>query len=266
MKKQKKQQQYELDQFEEYSNLWTIIPCGSGRSIELLRKIVDSIQADNYSNPGRRMPAVLTTGFTRDLVAKAFINSLQITDVRECPSHFLDNGVSSSQLFDDSLTSTAHYITDIENLTTIGKSVIWKYLKYRQCQYYNYQRRNYSKIVHCNGLIVLTANKADNVSESILNQVDYSVKTEPYSVDQLRQFANQQLEFCGISYKGQAVIDEIVKVYPKDITDFIRLIKTCVLLLEAELSNRLTVKIVREAKRLCSVPAPVNHQDNDTLF
>ena len=58
MKKQKKQQeQHRLDQFLDCSNLWTITPSGTGRTIELLQKIVDSIQAENYSNPGNRLPA-----------------------------------------------------------------------------------------------------------------------------------------------------------------------------------------------------------------
>ena len=51
MKKQDKQiGTYELDEFEQYIHLWNVIPGGSGKGIVLLRKIVDSIQADNYSD------------------------------------------------------------------------------------------------------------------------------------------------------------------------------------------------------------------------
>ena len=259
MKKQTKQ--HEIEDFVNHIHLWNI---PSTKGLTLLQKIVDSIQYNYYKNPGKQLPSVLINGEIRNLLANAFINSLQIEDVRECPGYYLDNGINSSQLFEQSLYGTAHLITDIEYLTTIGQSVIWKYLKERKCTYYNFMTKDYSKIIHCNGLIVLTANKP-NVSKSIKQRVDYCINTDMYSFEELRQFACQQLQFCGITYRGQAVIDEIVENDLVEFTSIMQLIKTCIMLVEADVSPSLTVKIVKEAKRLCALQVPPDHDDDDDI-
>jgi len=265
MKKQQKQQeQHDISEFEDHIHLWNI-PVGN--EIALLQKIVDAIHYNQYQCPGKQHPSILITGETRQLTAKAYINSLKTEDIRECPGHYLDNGINSSQLFEDSLITTVHLITDIEHLTTMGQSVIWKYLKEGKCTYYNFVSKDFSKIIHCNGHIILTAKEQNDVYQSILQNIDHCIKTEPYSVDQLRQLAHQQLQFCGITtYRGQTVLDEIVKIDPIDITSIMQLIKTCIVLLEANLSSCLTVKIVQEAKRLCSLTVPADHYDDDIPF
>ncbi len=54
MKKQKQKQTHELYQFSDHCHLFNIFSGGSGKGLELLRKIVDSIQNDNYSDPGNK--------------------------------------------------------------------------------------------------------------------------------------------------------------------------------------------------------------------
>ena len=104
------------------------------------------------------------------------------------------------------------------------------------------------------------------MSQPILQEVNHCVKTEPYSIGQLRQFACQQLQFCGISHRRQSVLDEIAKIDPIEITSIMQLIKTCIVLLEANLSNCLTVKVVQEARRLCCLSVLADHDDNDIPF
>ena len=62
MKKQETKQveKHELYEFEDYCNLFNIF--NGGRGLEFLRKIVDSIQADNYSNPCHKLPSILLVG------------------------------------------------------------------------------------------------------------------------------------------------------------------------------------------------------------
>ena len=257
MKKQ--QEQHELGEFEDHLHLWNI-PQIEG--VKLLQKIVDSIHYSPYKCPGKQLPSILIIGDARNLIAKAFINSLKIEDIRECPGCYLDNGLNSSQIFEDSLINTAHLITDIEQLTTMGQSVVWRYLKERRCCYYNFMSKSFDKIIHCNGLIVLTAQNTTNLPQSILQEVSHTVKTEPFPLGQLKQLVRQQLQFCGIIYRRQSVINEILKIYPIDVTSIMQLVRTCITLLEANMSNCLTVKIVQEARKLCSLSVPVDYQDD----
>lgn len=254
MSKTKHKDVYELEDYENHCHLWNIF--AGGNSLVLLRKIVDSIHYNNYARPGKRLPSLIVTGDQRRLVAKAFINSLKIEDIRECPGLYLDNGISSSHFFEDSLINTAHLITDTEHMTKTGESVVWRYLKEGKCGYYNFNSKNYDKIVHCNGLIILTSKNPGVVPQSIIKEVDHCVAMEPCSAEQIKMIICQQLKFCDIPYKGEAVLEEIVKTYPMEIGVIMRLLKTCIVLLRADLSNYLTVKIVRTAKRLCSLPVP----------
>ena len=263
MKKQKKQQEYhELDEFEDYCNLWTIFSGGSGRAIVFLRKLVDCIQSDNYSNPGNELPSLLLTGQGKDLIARAFVNSLKIEDIRECPGLYLDNGIGSSQFFEDSLINTAHLITDVELLTKTGESVIWRYLKQGKCRYYNFMSKNFDKIIHCNGLIFLTAKDIKTVSESIVKAVTHVITLEPYTIEQLLLVAHQYLKFCGIDYDGEKVLQEIVGPNSFGIRVVINTLKTCIVLLKAEMADCLTVEIVRKAKRLIALPPPPDPDDD----
>ncbi len=259
----KQQTEYNIEDYINHINLWNI-PSSSG--IILLQKIVDSIQYNQFKNLYRQSPSVLITGENRDLTARAYINSFQIEDFRECPGQYLDNGMNSSQFFEYSLIDTAHLITDIEHLTKMGQSVVWRYLKEGRCTYYNFVTKDFSKIIQCNGLIVLTAQKIDNVSKSILEAVDYIIQTESCSIEQLRQFVTQQLKFCGVSFRGQTVIDEIVNTPDIDIRSIMRLLKACIVLLEADLRKYLTVKIVQDAKKLCSFSVSADHHADDIPF
>ena len=184
MKKQQEQEIYELEEFSQQVHLWNLIPGGSGKPIVMLRKIVDSIQAENYSKPYRQLPSFMIVGEEdtgNNLIARALVNSLAIEDIRESPGQYLDNGIPSSQFFKDSLFDTAHIITNIEQLSKIGESVLWKYLKLGTCKYYNYATRNYDLTLQCNGMIVMTAREKDKLSEAIRNAVDHIIELEPYT-------------------------------------------------------------------------------------
>ena len=119
MKKQEDEKiVYEVDDFESHCHLWNIVPGGKGTDIVRLRKLVDALHHDNYINPGNKNPSFLITGsFSKQLVINALINSLAIHDVRICHGKYFGNDYPSFELFWDSYSTTAHVITNIEELT-----------------------------------------------------------------------------------------------------------------------------------------------------
>ena len=254
MKKQKEQQQvYEIDDFQNHCNLWNIVSGGDSSGILMLRTLVDSIQATSYARPGSKMPSILIVGKEgKQLATKALINSLAIADARFCHGSYLDYGYGSCQLFDGSLINTAHIITNIEYLSRTGEAVIWRYLNNGRCNHYNFDTRKYDIVLHCNGLIILTAEDIDSapVPETIVKAVDHIITLQDYTTAQLEIVVHQQLKFCGIEYESEQVTKEIVGKSPQGISQVMQFLKVCVMVLRAEMAVCLTVEIVEKAKKL----------------
>ncbi len=247
MKKIKIDKTYELEDFENYCHLWNLNGL-SGEGITLLRKIVDSIHSNNYLCPGKRFPSALILGDGR-LLAKAYINSLQIEEVRECSGIHLENGYNSSLFFNSSIIPTAYLIIDVDQLTKYGESVLWRYMREGRCTYYNYMTNMIDRTVYCNGLIILTAKDAQRVAPSILKEVDHTVVIEPFSAENLKELIHQILQFCGVVYENR-VIDEIVKIHPLNMDAVLHLLRNCITLIRAELADCLTLETVKKAKML----------------
>lgn len=255
MKRIKIDKFYELEDFENYIHLWNLAGL-SGNGIILLKKIVDSIHSNNYLCPGKKLPSVLIAGDGRRLIAKAFINSLQSEDVRESPSLYLDNGNHSIQFFDGSSPQTAHLIHDIEHLTKIGESVLWRYIREGKCKYYNFMTNSIDRINFCNGLIVLTANDIKRVAQAILKEVDHVAIIESFSPENIKKLVHQILQFCGIPYKKN-VLEEIVKIHPLNLDSVMQLLKNCMMLIRADLPDQLNIQTVKKAiKMTYGISAP----------
>lgn len=251
MDKTQNKKLYEIDDFEKQCHLWSIVPGGTGKGILLLRKIVDAIQADSYSRPDSKLPSILITGSGKQLVAKALVNSLALEDIRNCHSKYLDNGISSHQFFNNSASNTAHIITNIEHLKSNAESVLWRYLKNRCCGYYNFATQKYDNIVHCYGLIILTATSRKLVlSDTIIKAADYIIELEPLTADQCEIVVHQYLKFCGIEYDGEQVLNAVVGNAPGSMRHIMQLLRICLVVMRAGHGECLTVEIAEKARRL----------------
>ena len=250
-KTQAQQETYCIDQFLDHINLWSIPKC---KGIELLQSIVDSMHYDSYTNAVGKTPSVLITGKHSHFIARAFVNSLVSEDIRVCESHYLDSGgINSSYLFQDTTHESVNLITDIENLHKNTASVIWRYLTQGRCAYYNFATKEFDKIVHSNGMIVLTTQKYHSASKSIVKAVDYLAHIHPYGQKELSSLTEQYLNFCSIKYRKN-VIAEIVGSGQIDIDTIVRTIRTCITLLKSEMREYLTVNVVRKAQKMNAQP------------
>ena len=245
-----------LNAFNLHINLWNIIPAGSGKGVVMLRKAVDAIHNGNYKNPGCRPPSFLICGAKgKRLAVRALTNSLAIADVRLCPAKYFENGYPSFKLFSDSYPETAHVITNIENLTPMTEVTVWKFLHNKVCNYYS-QTQKVSNILGCNGMIILTAKNKAIVSDEIIKSTDFICELEPLTQDQLLTVIHQRLVFCGIEYEGEEVLKAIFEQGFGQIEDIIPALERSLMLMEAELQDRLTLAIVEKAERLFTIPVP----------
>ena len=269
MKQEMKQEQHQISEYEDHCHLWNLVPGGSGKGIVMLRKIVDAIQHDNYSNPGNENPTFLITGKTgKRLATRALINSLAIEDFRVCPGRYFENGYFSHQFFRDSYYSTAHIITNIDKVLIKSEPTLWKYLNDKECAYYNSTQRSYDSITHCNGIIVMTAQHKDMVTDAILKATDYVIELEPLNSDQLEAVVHQRLVFCGVDYKNsEEVLKAIIEAGFGEIEFVIPFLKKCLMLMKAEMLDCLDLEVVNRVDRLLSMPVPpLAHKADDIPF
>jgi hypothetical protein len=238
-----------LDEYENDVNLYRLVSGGKNKGLQILRKIVDKIHSDSYSSPGTKIPSILIHGKegTR-LHALALLNSLCITDIRECDSKFFDSGMSSKEVFEDSLFGSAHLITNIEQLRPAQETTIWRFLKFGRCLYNNFVAKT-KEYIHCNGMIILTAKDVSKVSSTILAAVDYKVEIEPYTQEQLELIIHMKLRFCGIDYDDEKVLAMIIEFGVGNFQTIMDLLKICELIIKSD-GEELTPKLVQKASRL----------------
>jgi hypothetical protein len=264
MKKQK--EQHQLDEYENHCHLWNIVPGGKGAGIVLLRKVVDAIQHDNYSEPGNKIPVILITGATgKRFTARALVNSLAIEDIRICPALYFENGYYSHDFFQDSNVNTASMITNIEEIQCRAEPTLWKYLYNRKCSYYNGTKKEYDNTLYCHGLIVMTAHQKNLVSGSILKATDYVVELEPLNLDQLEAALHQRLVFCQIEYDGDEVLRAIVNQGVGKIEFAIPFLKHCLMVMKAEMADCLSMEVIKKASRISPMPVQKTVQKTDDI-
>ena len=250
MKKTKQNIIRNLDEFENEVNLYRLISGGGNQGLILLRKIVDKIHSDNYSRPGTKLPSILIHGKegTR-LHALATLNSLCFSDIRECNSRYFDSGLSSKELFEDSLYSSAHLLTNVNLLRPVQETTIWRYLKTGRCIYHNFVAKT-KEYIHCNGIIILTANDITKVAPPILSAVDYKVGIEPYNQQQLELIIHMKLKFCGVDYNDDSeVLSTIIEYCQGEAWRVKDLLKVCILMAQ-EADGKLDIRMVEKASEL----------------
>ena len=230
-----------IDDFEIDATLWNIFTGGSGKSLILLKKIVDSVQWQKVD----KMPSILLYGDEgKQLLVQAFCHSLAIDDITEFEAKYFD--VNSIEfLFETNPHNLL--IKNIESLSPYNEAYIWQCLKNSCFQKYDYTKKGIS-YVYCN-LIILTASHIESVPSQLLNLVDYKIKLERFTAEQLELLILQRLKYCNITYESDEVLKQIVDI-GIDLKNTIGLLKRCITVMHSEGRDNLTLKDVELAIKL----------------
>lgn len=240
-----------VNDFEREVHLYRLVTGGTGKALVLLRKLADKIHQDNYSSPGAKLPSLLLCGkeATR-LHALALLNSLCIEDVRECDARYLDAGLNSKELFENSYFDTCHLITNVEQLRPQQEAILWRFLRMGWCSYHNYAKQA-KELIHSNGMIILTTKDFSRVPSSLTSAVDYKIGIEEYNQTNLQMLIHQQLQYCGIDYGDEeGIITFMIEFGCGQLELIFDLLKICILLAQTDHQNKLTLKTVKQAAKL----------------
>lgn len=244
----------DIDDFEQDIHLWNMISGGSAKGLMLLRKVVDATFSKTDKS---RMPRVLIIGDDNsgsNFHARALTKSLCLEDIKEVPAKFIDGsgGMNSKEFFASNCgLNSAHLIYDLDALRSSAESVLWRYLKIGSIAYDNPLRESEApEMIFCNGLMVLTVNELQKISKQIIDAMDFVVKLEPYSPQQLELIVLQRLKYCNVSYESEEVLKGIVHHADKTINGVIHFLKICLTIIGADGRNEITLKDVALAARL----------------
>jgi hypothetical protein len=233
-----------IDDFEIDATLWNIFTGGSGKALILLKKIVDSVQWQKVD----KMPSILLYGDEgKQLLVQAFCNSLAIDDITEFEAKYFD--VNSIEFLFETKPHNL-LIKNIESLSPYNEPYIWQCLKNSHFQKYDHSTRGISYI-YCN-LIILTASNIDSVPSQLLNLVDYKIKVERFTAEQLELLILQRLKYLNISTSDSEtnkILKQIVEI-GMDLKNTIGLLKRCITVMHSEGRDNLTLKDVELAIKL----------------
>ncbi len=241
--KETKQQQYKFDEFEQHVSLNNIIPAGNGKHIELLKYIAAGIQSGSF----RINPSLLIVGEGAKTIGIALGNTICSEDIRKLDSKYFFGTQNQKDFFENSYCDTVHILSNIDKMGMF-EGVLWHFLRLREYKFTGMDKT--FEILHVNGIIILTAKTITSISPPIINALDFKIKTEPYTQEQLEQIVSQRLKFCSIHYESENVLKAIVAKGSGELKQIIDLLKMCILLLEEEGKKTVTEEIVEKAVRL----------------
>lgn len=245
---QQQQEQYKFEEFEEYINLYTIVPAGKGDSLTLLQFLADQIQGGHFS----KNPSIIIAGEGASTLAIAMANSIFSQDVRHYDANCIQGTRELIHFYGESKLDSVHIISNIEKLG--NENILWNFLThrvYRFCANYDGQLSEY---IYLNGVIILTAKDITKVREYIIDAANFKVVLEPYSQEQLEMIIRQRLKFSGIYEQNKEVIMTIFEYSYGSLKRIIEILRICVMLVSQEGKDCLTLELLQKAVNMAYLP------------
>ncbi|AQT68248.1 hypothetical protein STSP2_01404 [Anaerohalosphaera lusitana] len=237
-----------LDDFDEAVSLWNIMPSGSGKAVQLLRKIVDQVHEDRFSNGSVRYPSLLIHGHEgKRTLARAFVNSLGFDEADEIYGRFMDADHRAKAFFGKQ-GEVSHVILDAEKIRPVTLSIIWEMIEKGEHDFTNIlgQKEN----IFISGPLILTTSDIGRVHKSIRDAAGFTVEVEPFSEEQMKLIIHQRLVFCGIKYEGEDVLEAVVNAGGGSVSDSIKLLRMAYVMMRADGRGKLSGNDIERTLRL----------------
>jgi hypothetical protein len=236
----------DLSDFDREVSLYQLIPVGSGKGLVLLKKIVDYI----LTAKPRRLPAVLITGGEGVKThARAYLRALALEDTREIDGNLLQQCSSLIEYTRSASLNTGYIIAGVHQLDQQVMVKMIDILSKRHFSMFNFMKES-KETFHVEGNLILTAPLIYMVPESIQRTVDYHVALDSYTYDQKLLLCLQRIKYCGIGYRSEEVLEEIVMRANGDLRRMVQILQIGITLISSEGRLELDVKDIRKAADL----------------
>ena len=240
-----------IDEFENSVSLYNLLAGGSGKAVILLKKMVDQVQNDNFHNViANSPPSLIIIGREgKSVTAKAFLRALGIEQIRQIQARYVEGESYLVALFQNSHANIGYIIHHVEKLQEGLLSYLWQLLKEKKLCIFNFL--NQMEEVHkINGIVILTSSDIKKVSQPIMQAVDYVIKLEEYTQQQLELIVLQRLQFSGLDYENEEVLRTVVEYGNGQLRYIIRFLRDCYTVVRADGRDKLMLSDIEKAVKL----------------
>jgi hypothetical protein len=250
MKKSEENHIVDLADFDQSISLYQMIPAGSGKGLMLLKKIVEYILTAKPT----RIPSILITGAQGIRThARAFLRALAIEDVRETDGLLLQPCSALIDYFRNPSPDTGYIIAGAYNLDKQVQPLMIDVLTNQKFNMYNFVRES-KETYSVQGLLVLTTRSINLLPPPMRQIFDYIIEIESYTNDQKILIGLQRIKYCGIGYRSEEVLEEIVMRTNGNLRQMIHLLQIAITLISAEGRMELDIQDIRKAADLLPQP------------
>ena len=251
MKKQEdKQIVSDINTFDDEVSIYKIL--FQDKTTTLLKHIIEQISADKYNNRVEEYPSLLLTGDTsKRLISIALSNSLCF-DYEEVLGELISMGANCSSLFETVFTDTIYYVSRADKLTEYSISQFYQLLTHGYLRISNPITRKKEVVLVDNKMFIFSAKNKNRVNPNLLKVISYQCFLQDCNSDsKLLLIVEQRLKWCSINF-SKIVPELIVKNSNGSISDCIRLLRICLMIVKGELRNKITADDVMTGTVLLS--------------
>lgn len=234
----------DIDEFDQSVSLWQLLPCGNGHGLKMLKYIVDSVL--NSQKAQNNISILLTGKQGKRTHGRAFLRAVGIEDINEIPAELLRPTSGVMSFFDNANVNQGYLISDIEKISQFVQTNIYEILSKREFCLHNYTKKGNDKFAVPSSLI-LTSKDKKCMPTYIPANVDYVIELEEYTEQQLELIVLQRVKYCHVDYENEDILKFIVGQGENDLHKIIKLLKTAIVIMQAECRKTLTLTDVKKA-------------------
>ena len=264
MKKQKEiYTTSEISSFEGQVSIYKIL--FQDRATSLLKYVIDKTSIDRIENKNFKLPSILIAGKEgKTLIGKAFSTSL-CSSFEHIQGKHLSMGGYSGSLYKNSDSETVYYISSADELTAYSISLFHQFFSQGFIKFQNHISGEETTISAKNKLFIFSVDDSKKLCPDLNKAIDYHCCLKNYNETEMEIIIEMRLKWSGIDYDKE-VPAIIVHNGGGSISNCIRLLSVCYLIMRGNCRNIMTVKDIEKGIGLNNpgglIPAP---PINDTI-
>jgi hypothetical protein len=248
--KNKTQHSSDIDIFDSEVSIYKILY--QDKTTTLLKHIIEQISADKYNNRVEKYPSLLLVGDTsKRLISIALSNSLCFA-YEEVLGELISMGANCSSLFETVFTDTIYYVSRADKLTEYFISQFYQLLTHGYLRTSNPITRKREVVLLDNKMFIFSTKNINRVNPNLLKVISYQCFLQDCNSDsKLLLIVEQRLKWCSVNF-SKIVPELIVKNSNGSISDCIRLLRICLMIVKGEWRSKITADDVMTGTVLLS--------------
>lgn len=243
MKKQEEQiyATSEISCFDSEASIYKVL--FQDRTTALLKYIIDKISIDRFENKNFKLPSIMLAGKEgKQLIARAFTTSL-CANFEVIQGKNLGMGGYCGSLYESSDKETVYYVSSADKLSPYSISLFIQYLRQGFVIYKSHMSGDDKTISVNNKLFIFSAYDSEKLCPDLYKAIDYHCCLRNYNDSEMELIIKMRLKWSQVDFDKE-IPAIIVRNSQGCISNCIRLLSVCFLVMRGDYRSRMTVKDV----------------------